>query len=172
MIEIDPWESLPESIDDSVLLVLLITSGFDHKVTTFSKGVLVEFVERLGLYLNDLPGTIRCPRDKRDRKKTSCKESPETHVDMFGTRQGVDDDIVLTRATGLYTTSKHSCLKTNVYEVLPRVHNISLMKSGEARFATPLLLASTVRMPATIRGEAPLTWGCRSSTHIAHRESV
>lgn len=80
-IKIDSGELCLEGLDQTILLVLLITSSSHNEVTTLSKGELVKLIERLSLNIN-LAAAEGCSRHKGNGKEARRKESLETHGEI------------------------------------------------------------------------------------------
>ena len=78
-IKIDTRELLLESLDQSILLVLLIASSLHDEVSALGKSILVKLIEGLRFDTSTVT-TIGGSRHKRNRKEASGKESLETHV--------------------------------------------------------------------------------------------
>ena len=81
-VKINTGELLLESLDQSILLVLLIASSLHDEVSAFGKSILVKLVEGLGFDTSTvITTTIGGSRHERNRKEASGKESLETHCE-------------------------------------------------------------------------------------------
>ena len=79
-VKINTGELLLESLDQSILLALLIASSLHDEVSALGKSILVKLIEGLRFDTSTVT-TIGGSRHKRNRKEASGKESLETHCE-------------------------------------------------------------------------------------------
>lgn len=76
-VQVNPRESLRESLDNFIPLVLLVTSSFHDEISSFSEGILVKLIEGLGLdsYTVAAAATRPTTSDKGDGEQASRQKS-------------------------------------------------------------------------------------------------